>query len=194
MAKVTITATVTKKAATKRAPSFKGRAKRSLNKAIKFALKAIPGRLSDRDRGYRKRLKEIKRFRDLRIEVGVLQSEGAQRHRGSNLTVAEIGAFHEFGTKRIPRRAFIRGWYDEKQAEAKAAIGAMAESVVRGKRTADEAANILGQAFVGGIQKRISGGIPPALAASTIKQKKSSVPLVDTGQLRTSITYQIRRN
>jgi hypothetical protein len=41
------------------------------------------------------------------------------------------------------------------------------------------------------VQMRISQGIPPALAQATVDRKKSSVPLVDTGQLRSAITWQV---
>lgn len=45
----------------------------------------------------------------------------------------------------------------------------------------------------GSIQQRISDGIPPPNAESTIRRKGSSTPLIDTGQLRTSIKYRVKR-
>ena len=41
------------------------------------------------------------------------------------------------------------------------------------------------------IQQRISDGIPPQNAPYTINKKGSSTPLVDTGQLRSSISFKV---
>ena len=40
-------------------------------------------------------------------------------------------------------------------------------------------------------EAKIASNIPPALAPETIERKGSSVALIDTGQLRSSITWQV---
>jgi hypothetical protein len=148
--------------------------------------------LKDRDNGYKALLK--KAFgADWKIQVGILSAEGAKSKeepdgKKSKLTVLDVAYFHEFGLG-VPERSFLRGWLDEKQGEVEKALTRMAESVLAGKREPEPALNVLGQAFVGGIQKRITEHIPPPLAEETIKRKGSDVPLIDTGQLRSSISY-----
>lgn len=43
------------------------------------------------------------------------------------------------------------------------------------------------------VKKFMSGGVPPPNAPSTVAKKGSSTPLIDTGQLMNSITYEVRR-
>jgi len=150
--------------------------------------------LKDRDRGYKALLK--KAFgADWKIQVGILAAEGAcpkeePDGKESKLTVLDVGYFHEFGLG-VPERSFLRGWLDEKQGDVKKAMTRMAESVLAGNREPEPALNVLGQAFVGGIQKRITEHIPPSLADETVKRKGSDVPLISTGQLRSSLSYSV---
>ena len=43
------------------------------------------------------------------------------------------------------------------------------------------------------VKEYIAGGVPPPNRPSTIRRKGSSTPLVDTGQLMNSITYEVRK-
>ena len=55
-----------------------------------------------------------------------------------------------------------------------------------------KALELIGLFVKGLIQGRMSAGIPPPLKASTIARKGSSKPLINTGQLRASIDYEVR--
>lgn len=55
---------------------------------------------------------------DYRIRVGILGAKAAAQHDSkSRLTNAEIGAFHEFGTSRMPQRSFLMMPLEEKLSE-----------------------------------------------------------------------------
>ena len=42
------------------------------------------------------------------VKIGIIGSDAKQQHDNkSGLTNADIGTFHEFGTKRMPRRSFL---------------------------------------------------------------------------------------
>lgn len=43
---------------------------------------------------------------DYFVRVGIIGSKAKKEHEG-NLTNAELGAFHEFGTKKLPQRSFL---------------------------------------------------------------------------------------
>jgi hypothetical protein len=125
------------------------------------------------------------------ITVGILAEAGKEAHVDDSLTVLEVAVFNEFGTDRIPERSFIRAWFDENESRLRTALSRMMVSVIAGKRTKEQALELLAQTCVGQIQKRIANGISPPNADSTIDRKGSDKPLVDTGQLRSSISYRV---
>lgn len=127
----------------------------------------------------------------LQVKVGLL-AKAAEPHEGTDLTVADVGTIHEFGLG-VPQRSFIRGWYDESQEENKRIVSVLQKQVLRGEVTQEVALNRFGLKCVGDIQRRIVAGIEPALAQSTIDKKGSSTPLVDTGQLRASISHEVSK-
>lgn len=45
---------------------------------------------------------------DYKVRVGIIGNKGSAQHDGkSKLTNAQIGAFHEFGTEKMPQRSFL---------------------------------------------------------------------------------------
>jgi len=127
------------------------------------------------------------------VTVGIHEGEGSRVHGdGSPATIIEIATWLEFGSRRTPARSFIGAWFDEAEPQLRKDFLAMMEQAVAGKFTSDQILEQLGQKMVGEIQQRMSAGIGPPLAASTVRQKKgSSTPLIDTGVLRSSIQYRV---
>ena len=167
-------------------------------KALMKSVKVFQKKVKDRDKVYRKRVREIKKLSRLRLRIGVLAAGDAE-HKGSpGLTVREVGTFHELGLG-VPRRSFIRDWYDPNVARIRARAGRVSELVVSGQRTTKVAASLLGLWAQGEIQERITQGIAPPLAVSTILRRKhaptregKTIALIDTGQLRSSITFEVK--
>ncbi len=62
---------------------------------------------------------------------------------------------------------------------------------MRGKITMDHALGIIGESVTSMIKARIAAGIAPPDSPSTIKRKGSSTPLVDTGQLKGSVAWEL---
>ena len=126
--------------------------------------------------------------KEIVITVGVHDDDGAAQHNGAEgLTVADVATFQEFGTRTVPQRSFIRGWFDENQEFIAETLRKQFAAVAEGKRDAETAAERCALAFEGGIKQRISRGIPPPNAPSTIAAKGSSTPLINRGQLRNAI-------
>ncbi len=152
----------------------------------------MANRVSDRDRGYRKRLKSIaKAGRLMTVTVGVHDAEGGAAATGGDLTVADVATFGEFGTPTAPSRSFIRGYVDENETQIEADLRKMGEGIADGKITQQVGLERFGLFTVGAIQSRISDGIPPPNAESTIAAKGSSTPLINFGQLRSSILHKV---
>lgn len=132
------------------------------------------------------------------ITIGIHEEEGAGAHPTEDeieetVTILLVAIFNEFGTSdgHVPERSFIRAWFDEAEPELRKDLVTLMRSVVAGKRTSREILELMGQRAVGQIQQRISSGIAPPNAPSTIRQKGSSTPLIDSGILRSSVTYKI---
>lgn len=138
-------------------------------------------------------IKELKIWDSARLTVGIHAAEGALVE--GSLTVAQIMTIHEFGSAdgKIPMRSWLRGWFDESQEQMSGIVRDLTRAIARGKLKAKTALARLGSIAVAELQARWArtpGDWAP-LADRTIARKKSSKPLIDTGQSRTSVTYQI---
>jgi hypothetical protein len=157
------------------------------------AFKKAP--IRDIDRGWKDLMRRLATT-NTEITVGVHSQDGdvpkklAEGEDDEGLTLLEVAAAHEFGIG-VPRRSFIADWQDENRERHKQQVAVMAKSIAAGKMTAKVAAERLGNLWVGEVQKRIAAGIKPELSEQRKKEKKSSVPLIDTGQLRSSIAYAV---
>lgn len=148
---------------------------------------------TDKDRGWRRILREIAKARGKpHVQVGIFGSKASAAHANSNKPNVQIAAYHEFGTETIPERSFIRGTVDEQNRKIVSMIKTQQTSVIDGRFTTAQALERVGLYVVGLMQQRISSGIPPPLKPSTVMRKKSSKPLIDTGQLRASIDHKVR--
>lgn len=149
--------------------------------------------VKDIDRGYRDMMARINQglAQNVAILVGITSGAGAEPHPSvPALTVLDIGTIHEFGLG-VPQRSFIRAWFDKFQPTAKKQIAALMKAVVAGKYQKAQALELLGVRFVGECQRNMVTAPFQPLSPITIARKGSSKPLIDTGQLRSSITFRI---
>lgn len=170
-------------------------------RAFKGPVPGAPGsgvRLVDVDHGYQQLVDRAAHFGTKSFKLGVLAKEGAQPHRGSGgATVVDVATWNEFGVKgkdgrwRIPPRSFIRSFVDVERDAAIKMLKGLMQLMLQGKLTEAQALDRFGVWAVGRIQARMSDGIPPANAKSTVQRKGSSTPLIDTGQLRSSVSYEV---
>lgn len=142
-------------------------------------------KVKDIDRGWGSFVKGFTALDGLGVTIGIHAEEGAE--------LAQIGTAHEFGTDTIPQRSFLRATVDEQDAAYREATAGEIRAVLDGRRNAEVALSRLGLRVVRDVQGKIRAGIDPALAPATIAAKGSSKPLIDTGRLLRSITYQVRR-
>lgn len=148
--------------------------------------------VKDTDHGYADLVRRMHALaKGARVSAGIHAQDGNHSHGGA-LTVLDVATFHEFGTSRVPMRSFVRGWMTIHEKDVHALYLDQLRLYLTGKATPAQVLNRIGLYMSGGMKQRISARIPPPLAAVTIRKKGSSVPLVDTGQLRASITYSFR--
>lgn len=124
------------------------------------------------------------------MTVGVQGDAASENHNGESLSVGEVASMNELGIG-VPERSFLRAWFDENKAMIERDLQQVIKKTLRAQLTIDEGLSLLGAKYVGSIQRRISSGIPPENAELTIELKGSSIPLIDTGQLRSAITWML---
>jgi len=128
-------------------------------------------------------LKEVKRTLK---SAGIKIAGKLERHRvDQNLTVAQVASWNEFGNKRIPQRSFIRDTFRINKDN----IVKFTKKVL--KNNPSDFYDLTGQYVLGLIQKRISSKSFKGNSEATKKWKGSDTPLVDFGQLRNAITYDV---
>lgn len=147
--------------------------------------------VKDVDHGFNALHKALGSLKKADIRIGIQGSEASDTHENSNATIAEIGYFHEYGLG-VPRRSFLSDWMDEQEEEISETLKAVVTQITKGSYDAETGLERAGARFVGLVQQRIAENIPPPLAESTIAAKGSDVALIDTGVLRSSITYVVK--
>ena len=156
-------------------------------------------RVEDKDLGLNRIIRTLNKDLDgVVVKVGVQAKDKAIRRgkggsiRNTNQPLAVIAAIHEFGLGDMPQRSFLRSAYDENLPMIDKMIQRVANGAVFGLGT-NAALNQLGNVVQGMVQRKIVDGPFVPNSPATIKRKKSSRPLIDTGHLRQSIRYVIER-
>lgn len=154
-----------------------------------FKKNGLPGlmrRLKDAHKGF--------------VKVGVNSEDAAKNKEtqtdgvGSSslsLKVIDVATFHEFGTKDIPERSFIRSNDRKNKDKYKKMIQNGMIKVLKGELEPFQVLGLVGEQVTSDIKGGITAGLKPDLDPKTIERKGSSKPLIDTGQLLNSITYKV---
>lgn len=130
-------------------------------------------------------VKELKKLDGQEVVVG-LQSK--DKYPGRKY-IADIGAQNEFGvpSKNIPSRPFMRSTFDEQQKKWTNQFGKLIKS---GNL---KPLDIMGLQMQKDIVGKITNGPFAPNSPVTIMLKGSDTPLIDTGRMRASIRYKVRR-
>src|SRR5882724_2875998 len=139
---------------------------------------ALKVKLVDRDKGWKRffKLADALHRQGKKVKVGILadSEKGAETEEGGDLTVAEIAAIMEYGTREphTPARSFVRSTFDEKREELAKLAGTLIVKVLAGDLSAEQALGVLGGTLAGDIKKKVTvEGVLPANAPSTIAAK-----------------------
>lgn len=154
--------------------------------------------MSDEDvelntRGLDSLLKAMK-GQEVTAKVGILGSDNVRSGKGSNSN-AVVGAAHEFGTTTLPQRSFLRVPISENLGSALENANAFdkdtLDRVVKegSMKGWVEKVAILAVSIVNGAFNSSGYG---KWRPSIMTRKKTKQTLVETGQLRDSITYEVK--
>ena len=119
-----------------------------------------------------------------RLEIGFFET--AKYPSGEY--VAQVARYNEFGTLNIPMRPFFRNAINKNIKKWYATL----QNAINQNATPSKALSIVGEVARADIIQSITDLRTPPNAESTIKQKKSTNPLIDTGLMRRSVTYKVK--
>lgn len=128
------------------------------------------------------------------VKVGILGRKAGRKDSG-DLTNAELGAIHEFGSfsKKIPSRSFLRmPIHQNAEIIAREAGKGSAALVEKGDmvKVLEQIGLACKVAILRAFDSAGFGQWKPDKPA-TIRRKKSATPLIDSSQLRRSIDYAV---
>lgn len=134
--------------------------------------------------------------RNIYTKVGVLT--GGNKPASNKQIV--IASSHELGLlePNVQKRSMIKGFFRVGREYILDNIRRMVEYHNLNGGNLKHLSEILAQKIVAGIQERMSAGIPPALAPSTLEQRErrfgstGHIPLILFGRLRQSFGYEIK--
>ena len=119
-----------------------------------------------------------------KLEIGFFET--ARYPNGT--FVAQVARYNEFGTLNIPMRPFFRNAIQKNIKKWYATL----QNAINQNATPSKALSIVGEVARADIIQSITDLRTPPNAESTIKSKKSTNPLIDTGLMRRSVTYKVK--
>ena len=123
------------------------------------------------------------------VQIGVFQADSDPYPDGTD--VISIAFAHEFGTYRVPERSFMRAGFDSNKSRIDQICESLLDRVIQGELAVAAMYEAIGAEVVGLIQDYLTNLRDPPNSPETIARKGSSNPLIDTGQLRSSITWKV---
>ena len=132
---------------------------------------------------FKQLIEQLKASGEKAVYVGFPAEFNEKLDGSDNFNLASLAAVLEFGNERIPSRPFLRQTLAENQEKYTALFVKLFESGVSIDQIYEQIALIA----QGDVQQNIANGKWTANSPSTIKRKKSSKPLIDTGKLRQSV-------
>ncbi len=129
--------------------------------------------------------RELEKFRGGKfVTVGI--HEDAGNVEDGSMTQAQNGALQNFGNDKIPPRPWL---IPGVQSATQDITDTIASGIEKGQ-TLDETLDQIGAFAAGATQQYITDLKTPPNAPSTIAQKGSDNPLIDTGSMRASVTWK----
>lgn len=143
-------------------------------------------------------VRSIEKLVGQRVLVGYPASTSA---RDGPITNAALGYIHEHGAPEanIPARPHLVPGVNNAKARLIAKFRQIGEAALAGQAgKADMGFAQAGLIAQNAVKAKISEGVPPPLAESTLAARRrrgrtGSVPLVDTGALRNAVAYVVRK-
>ncbi len=153
--------------------------------------------VKDIDRGFGVVRSNMRNLDGEAVAIGIQGPDAAAVvHDSSDLSNVALASIHEFGAPLagIPERSFVRSTFDAKNKTWTRLIASLAKKIYGATPQGPQRVlGLVGEKAKSDMQNTINRGIAPPLKQETIDRKGSSKPLIDTGQLKQSITWARRK-
>jgi len=134
-----------------------------------------------------RKVKQLRRRKGSKVKVGYLNTAGD--HTEAEMPMYELARIHEFGLGNAPARPHLRPTVDEGRRKYRLLSRKLAAQRLAGRISKRQADTVLGETAKQDVQERITDLDSPPNTKATIKRKGSSNPLIDTGELRSSVNW-----
>ena len=154
---------------------------------------ANPNRVTQRNRHWLGKL--LKQYQGNEVlAVGFPKARAGRLRYPDGTPLLMVAAVNNFGSLNghVPRRPYMELGADKSHEQTAPMLPGLIRKINALQMTKTEALKILGPVAVGQHQAAIVELQDPPNAASTIERKQSDNPLIDTGLLRQSITFNVR--
>ena len=144
-----------------------------------------------KDEKLKKIRKNLALFQKLVVQVGYY--DGATYDDGDNPSVALIAFFHEFGTRNMPQRSFMRSALKDFENEIGLVATKATIDVACGASEPVPAAERMAQAMAFAVYKKLTTASQWAepLTFRTIAGKGHDIPLFEVGKLRETLMWRV---
>lgn len=130
---------------------------------------------------------ELKVLSETSVECGVFPGRSSYP---DGTDVGQVAAYNEYGTSTIPARPFVSKAWDDHSGELLKQAAKGFGSLLKGA-SAESICKEMGEFGVKIIVDEIDNGSFVPNAPSTIAKKGSDHPLIDTGQMKQAVDYEI---
>lgn len=147
-----------------------------------------------KDKGAEKISKQLNLLGNMALTIGFQGQSGLAKY-STGINVATVALMQEFGTDENPARPFMKSAIEIGRNEIKEAFVEQFGKVAEGKETAIDAMSDIGKLVARLIVDRIDAANSWAkpLDSETGEEKGSTTPLKDTGLMRDSVTWAVRK-
>lgn len=143
-----------------------------------------------KDFGVEQLKRDMEALNDTVITVGWQGDEGAQPHPESpKITMAQLAAFHEYGTRKMPARPSIGTMLATRSEDIRRVRQRLMGALVDGRVGAAQVIEGMGEALVEALIDTIDSA---SSWAAPLSPRTKPPPLVDTGAFRAAVSWAER--
>lgn len=146
----------------------------------------VRDRLTPQGRRFQQMLRDLAK---LEVRIGFQQGDATEE---DGTDICDVAAWNELGTVNMPARPFLRRSVDDNEGRINSFLQSKKRDLING-RSGEQILKEIGIFQKDLIQEKISSGDFAPNAPSTARKKGSSKPLIDTGRMRQSVNYVIKR-
>lgn len=146
----------------------------------------VTDRMTADGRRFKRMLEELA---GKQVRIGFQRGETTEE---DGTDICDVAAWNELGTSNMPSRPFLRKSVDENEAKINNFVQSQKQRLVRGE-SAEQILKEIGIFQKDLIQEKITEGSFEPNAPSTISKKGSNKPLIDTGRMRQSVNFVIKK-